>query len=160
SGGRRAYGRRLYVSNSDHNRGPVPGSNFMDEREREEKEALRRILQNPDVSFCEMLSGLIDAKHMSDVECYKKANVTRQTWHNILTGSRHRPQKNTVLRLAVALELTFSETQELLKTLGLTLSESIRADLIVSFYLKRKVYDIYRIDEELRLHGCPPLSSD
>ncbi|MBR7082859.1 MAG: macro domain-containing protein, partial [Clostridia bacterium] len=84
---------------------------------------LSELISSLDVSFPQMLTTLIDLKGMADVECYKKANVSRQTWHKIISDKNYSPSKNTVLSFAIVLKLTYDETQALLKTVGMTLSD-------------------------------------
>ena len=46
---------------------------------------------------------------MKDVDCYKRANVSKQTWYKILNEKDYRPSKNTIIAFAIALELTLDE---------------------------------------------------
>ena len=104
---------------------------------------------NIDEGFCLTLLRLIDAKGMSDVECYKKANVSKQTWHKIMNDKNYRPSKNTVISFAIALELTLSETKDLLGRVGYALSRSSKFDIIIEYFITRGIYDIFEIDETL-----------
>lgn len=102
-----------------------------------------------DEPFATKLIKLIDAKHITDVECYKKANVSRQTWHKIVSDKDYKPSKNTVLCFAIALELSFVETTLLLQSAGYALSKSILFDVIVEYFIKNEKYDIFEINETL-----------
>ena len=127
--------------------------------ERRKDKSLVDILKSQDQSFALTLLKLIDKKSLSDVSTYKKANVSKQTWYKILNDADYKPSKNTVLSFAIALELSFEETQALLGTVGYTLSKSIKFDLIISFFLKRRIYDIFEIEETLLQFDQPLLSS-
>ena len=83
------------------------------------------------------------------MECYKKANVSKQTWYKIMNEKEYRPSKNTVICFAIALRLTLEETNALLGTVGFTLSKSIKFDVIIEFFITSKIYDIFRINETL-----------
>lgn len=100
-------------------------------------------------NFLEMLVEYIDKKGMTDVECYKKANIDRKTFSKIRTNPNQKPTKQTAVSFAIALELTFEETQDLLKTIGLTLSSSQTFDLIIKYFLSEKIYDIHKINYAL-----------
>lgn len=102
-----------------------------------------------DESFSLKLLKLIDAKGMSEVECYKKANVSKQTWYKIMNDKNYKPNKKTVLAFSVSLELTLEETQTLLSSVGFTLSESSLFDVIIMYCLRRGIYDIFQIDSVL-----------
>lgn len=102
-----------------------------------------------DMGFREMLFKLIDASGMSDVQCYKKANVDKRTFSKIKSQKDYRPSKQTVLAFAIALRLDMRKTQDLLETVGFTLSRSILFDVIVRYFIERGVYDIFTINEAL-----------
>ena len=99
-----------------------------------------------DEPFPVKLMKLIDRRGMDDVACYKKANVSRQTWYKILNEKGYKPNKKTVLSFAVALELTLEETQTLLESVGFVLSNSSLFDVILMYCLSHGVYDVSKID--------------
>ena len=75
-----------------------------------------------DKSFAELLFVMIDRSGMSDVECYKRANVDRKTFSKIKCNKAYRPSKATAVSFAIALKLNLYETNMLLdyfKSLGL-----------------------------------------
>lgn len=107
------------------------------------------ILEHVDDSFAITLLKLIDAKGISDVECYKKANVSRQTWHKIISDEEYKPSKTTVIAFSIALELSLDETKHLLETVGFALSKSLKFDLIIEYFISRGEYDIFKINDVL-----------
>lgn len=113
------------------------------------KEELSDWLKKQDDSFAVTLLKLIDKKGMSDVECYKKANVTRKTFWKINNSASYKPSKQTVLAFAVALELNMDETEQLLRSAGFSLSHNNTFDLIVEFYITNGIYDIFEINSAL-----------
>ncbi len=102
-----------------------------------------------DESFSLKLLRLIDEKGMSDVECYKKANVSKQTWHKLMTDKSYKPGKKTAISFAVALRLTLDEAQSLLASVGFVLSDSSLFDVIIKYCLENEVYDVFEIDAAL-----------
>jgi len=61
------------------------------------------------------------------------------------------------LALAVALELSLEETQDLLKKAGMALSHSDIFDLIVEYHIVNKQYNIFEINQVLFNYDQPLL---
>ena len=102
-----------------------------------------------DKSFIETLFDFIDKKGMTDSECYNKANLDRRVFNKLKNNPHQKPKKQTAIALAIALELTFDETQYLLSTAGLTLSRSEVFDKIIRYFIKNGNYNIHEINEAL-----------
>lgn len=111
--------------------------------------SLSSYLKDMDKSFIETLFDYIDKKGLTDVECYKRANVDRKTFNKLKNNPKQKPSKQTAIAFAIALKLDFDETQHLLSTAGLTLSRSSVFDKIIRYFIKSENYDIYEINEAL-----------
>ncbi len=112
--------------------------------------SLQEYMKAMDKPFAYKLFDLIDARGMTDVECYKKANVDKKTFSKIkCNADTYKPSKQTAVAFAIALELNLDETQDLLASAGLTLSRSFKFDKIIRYFIQKGVYDIFEINEAL-----------
>lgn len=110
-------------------------------------------------SFADRLFELIDERGLNDVDVYKRANLDRKVFSSIRCKKHYTPKKTTALALALALELDLPAVSDLLSRAGYALDPSSRADLIVSYFITQRQYDIITINEALFEYGEPTLGS-
>lgn len=120
---------------------------------------LEDLIDNLDEPFSDALLKLIDAKGKTDVEVYKKANNDRKLFSKIRTGKGYTPKKPTILALAVSLELTLDETDDLLGRAGYALSHASKFDVIVEHFIIHRKYNIFEINEVLFEYDQPLLGA-
>ena len=100
-------------------------------------------------SFYSYLKKEIDKRGMKEVECYKKANISRKLFWKIKNQPFYKPSKQTVAAFAIALKMDLKEAEELLGVAGYSLTGASLFDMILKFHIKEKKYDIYEINNVL-----------
>lgn len=119
--------------------------------------SLDEVLGNAGDTFQKRLFQLIDASGMDDVTVYKKANIDRKVFSRIRCKEDYRPKKKTAVAFAIALRLDMPTMLDLLSRAEIAFSPSNKFDLIITYFVTNKIYDIYEINAALFKYGQPIL---
>ena len=117
--------------------------------------ALNERMEHLSDTFQQYLIYLINTKHMTNAEVYKRAIVTKQLFSKIKLNPGYHPDKATAMRLCVGAKLNIDETKDLLARAGYALSPCDKRDIIFSFFIEHEVFDMIEIDIALEEHGLP-----
>lgn len=91
-----------------------------------------------DVNSGEYIERLMTEKGLSKAEVIKRTNISRTYAYSLFDGTR-KPNRDHILQLSFAMELTFDETQILLKRTGFSaLYPRNPRDSVIIFALENK----------------------
>ena len=121
--------------------------------------SLEEFLRQRESTFTESLLDLLRERAGKDSEVYKRAEISKQLFSKILSNRDYKPTKDTAIQLAIGLQLDLAQTQKLLEKAGYALTRSSKADLVVQYYIERKIYSVSFINEALSDCGLPLLKT-
>ncbi len=104
--------------------------------------------------FQTMLFKFIDDRKLKDADVYNKVHIDRRLFSKIRSDKNYHPSKETIILLAIALELTEDELDELLDSASYSLPKNNEYDLIIRFCFIHKIFKIADINELLYQYHC------
>lgn len=105
------------------------------------------------ITFQEKVTEIINTKKLDNVEVYKKAYISKQTWSKVTNiANKKNPSKDTAFQICIGLDLNYEESIELLSLAGHSLSAGEPRDLCLKYCLEQEVHDIDVIN--IALHQC------
>ena len=102
-----------------------------------------------DLTFVDMVTRYINRNGWRDSRVYKAAQMDRRLFSKIMSDRNYKPSKDTALALAIALELTLKQANDLLSRAGYTLSHSNKRDVIIEYFIREGIHDLSDINEVL-----------
>ena len=109
--------------------------------------------------FQTLLFELIDKRNLKDSDVYNKVNIDRRLFSKIRSDKNYHPSKETVILLAISLELSEKELDNLLDSASYSLPKNNKFDLIIRFCFINKIFNLNTINEFLYDHNCKVLNN-
>ena len=97
-------------------------------------------------------SLLTDRGYTKDSDFYNKANISKQTWSNIMSLGKT-PSMNTLLKIVFTLKCNTHECKYIFKKAGLTLASHSEYNLIIRYCIENKIYDLNELNKYLEEYG-------
>lgn len=102
-----------------------------------------------DYSFRDYLFKLIQERDLDNATVWKKANMNRKSFSKIQCGETKIPKKNTVLALAIALELSTDTAKELLASADMAFNPADKRDSLLIHCFDNGQYNMFEINAML-----------
>ena len=104
-------------------------------------------------TFSEKLQAYLMQHEGKDSAIYGDGAMSRQLFNKIINAKDYTPKKSTAIQLAIGLHLDLAQTQDLLASAGYVLTHSDKRDVVVEYYIQKKIYKVIEIDIALEQYG-------
>lgn len=122
------------------------------------KEYLDREFAEGEPSFPAYMDALLQKKGMKRQDVLLRANLPQKYGYKLFTLESHTTDRDKLLRICFAMEMTFTEVQRTLKLYGMNeLYAKNKRDVLLIAAFHRRIFDIDQINELLEAENFPPL---
>lgn len=115
---------------------------------------------NESNSFFEYMKEIIKEKGLTQQQVFLFADIPERYGYKLLTGEKHTRQRDVILRICYAAELSLAETQRALKKYGMPeLYAKIPRDALLMIMFNERPGSIIEVNSYLKQNGMEPLRS-
>ena len=107
--------------------------------------------------FVKLVKEHMQNKNISENQLIEGSNVLPHVINDLFTDAFFIPSKNLALAIGVGLELNEEDLIKLLSSIGYTDIKNSVVALVVLFFIKEKIFDIYKINCALFTYEAKPL---
>ncbi|MCD7752922.1 MAG: hypothetical protein LUI10_14510 [Lachnospiraceae bacterium] len=108
--------------------------------------------------FSSYMRKLIKRNGLTQRTVFERAEIPDRYGYRLLTQEKNTKQRDYILRLCIASQLSLKETQRALKLYGMSeLYSKFPRDAVLMIALNKEIYDIARVNALLTEHGMAPL---
>lgn len=115
---------------------------------------------NESNSFFEYMKEIIKEKGLTQQQVFLFADIPERYGYKLLTGEKHTRQRDVILRICYAAELSLAETQRALKKYKMPeLYAKIPRDALLMIMFNERPGSIIEVNSYLKQNGMEPLRS-
>jgi hypothetical protein len=109
-------------------------------------------------AFTVYMKNLISEKKLTQQTVFLKADIPERYGYKLLSGEKRTKQRDIILRICYAAEMTLAETQRALKKYNMpTLYAKIPRDALLMIIFNERPGSIIEVNTILQEHGMIPL---
>ena len=124
----------------------------------EQRQRVPPKLQAPVLSFSARLLTYVNEKCGGEAPlAYKRAGVSRQVYSRIVSFDDSSVDKQTAMLFCIGLQLTMSEAELLLRSAGYAFSDTIPSDMLFSYCIKQKIWNLKDVNAIFEKCNLPPV---
>lgn len=111
-------------------------------------------LDATEITFVQYMDVLIKQKGISKKELFRRADLHGKSHYAYLTGEKHTPDRDRILRILIALEVSLEDCNRALELYGMQpLYSKCRRDMVIITFINRKMRGVDRLNEFLLQYG-------
>lgn len=111
------------------------------------------------LNFPAYMDAIIERTGRKRQDIFRAADIDPKYGYKLLTGEAHTADRDKLLRIFTALEMSLREVQRALEIYGAApLYPRLRRDAVIMIAFNRGISDVDALDELLKTHGEAPLS--
>lgn len=122
---------------------------------------LQENFQQGQPDFVGYMDALLAEKKMKRQDVILRADLPQKYGYKLLTGETHTTDRDKLLRICFAMQLTLKQTQRVLQLYGMNeLYPKNKRDVFLIVALGQKQFDMDQIDMQLKAEGLQPLRQE
>ena len=106
-------------------------------------------IKKSELTFSELLFEYIEKSNINEVELYKTAYIDRRLFSKIRSYNDYHPSFGTVTLLALALNLSSTDYEKLLKSASYSLPQNSYVNITLKYCFDEGIYDVNKVNELL-----------
>ena len=106
-------------------------------------------IKKSELTFSELLFEYIEKSNINEVELYKTAYIDRRLFSKIRSYNDYHPSFGTVTLLALALNLSSTDYENLLKSASYSLPLNSYINITLKYCFDEEIYDVNKVNELL-----------
>lgn len=109
-------------------------------------------------SFSTYIKEIMSSKKITQQTVFLKADIPERYGYKLLSGEKHTKQRDVILRICYAAELSLQETQRALKKYGMPeLYVKDKRDVLLMIAFNERPGSVIEVNEMLKDHGMDTL---
>lgn len=119
---------------------------------------IKDCMNDDDIAFPVFIKSILDTKKLTQQLVFLKADIPERYGYKLLSGEKHTKQRDVILRICYAAELTLDETQRALRKYKMPeLYAKIPRDALLMIIFNERPGSIIEVNELLKENGMDSL---
>lgn len=100
-------------------------------------------------TFSKLVKNIMNEKGMTSKDIYKNSLINRKLFSALNVNDEYIPSRETAIMYCLALKLSYSESERLMKSAGYCFYEYSNFDIIIKYCIDNKIFNIDKVNDAL-----------